>query len=179
MNLIFLTDFIIVTVNEDKLQNWSVWGFLLRYLILVKIWEWLKLLKSNPFIKKTFVNHVYIRISSFWLTFTVLKWLKTNLKISQFSGFLLRSKYAIQVKIWKWLKLLNGAGLRSFSHVSNFEPNQIPLPEQKSSNWLILKFVFIHCKTVKVSQNEQIRFQTWFTSVFLMNRTELRSFSHY
>ena len=24
-------------------------------------------------------------------------------------------------------------------------------------NWLILKFVFIHCKTAKVSQNDQIR----------------------
>ena len=24
-------------------------------------------------------------------------------------------------------------------------------------NWLILEFFFIHCKTVKVSQNDQIR----------------------
>ena len=30
-----------------------------------------------------------------------------NIKISQFLRFLLRSEYAIQVKIWKWLKLLN------------------------------------------------------------------------
>ena len=74
--------------------------------ILVKIWKWLKLLKSLPFIKKTLVNHVYIRIRSSWLTFTVLQWMKTNFKISQFSRFLLRSMWSIQVKISKWLKLL-------------------------------------------------------------------------
>ena len=56
---------------------------------------------------KTLVNHVYIRIWSSWLTFTVLQWMKTNIKISQFSRFLLRSEYASQVRISKWLKLLN------------------------------------------------------------------------
>ena len=83
--------------------------FLLRsdYAIQVKIWKWLKLLNSVPFIKKPLVNQVYIRISSFSLTFTVLKWMKKNSKNSEFSSFLLRSRYAIQVKIWKWLKLLN------------------------------------------------------------------------
>ena len=30
-----------------------------------------------------------------------------------------------------------------------------------------------------VSQEDQIRISTWFTSVFFMNRTELRSFSHF
>ena len=81
--------------------------FLLRYAIQVKIWKWLKLLNSVPFIKKPLVNQVYIRIWSFWLTFTVLQWMKKNSKNSQFSSFLLRSGYAILVKIWKWLKLLN------------------------------------------------------------------------
>ena len=83
--------------------------FLLRseYPIQVKIWKWLKLLNSVPFIKKPLVNQVYIRIWSFWLTFTVLQWMKKQSKNSQFSSFLLRSEYAIQVKIWKWLKLLN------------------------------------------------------------------------
>ena len=83
--------------------------FLLRseYPIHVKIWKWLKLLNSVPFIKKPLVNQVYIRIWSFWLTFTVLQWMKKNSKNSQFSSFLLRSGYAIYVKIWKWLKLLN------------------------------------------------------------------------
>ena len=83
--------------------------FLLRseYSILVKIWKWLKLLNSVPFIKKRFLNHVYIRIWSSWLTFTVSQGMKANIKLSQFSRFLIRSEYPIQVKIWKWLKLLN------------------------------------------------------------------------
>ena len=83
--------------------------FLVRsvYVIQGKIWKSLKLLNSLPFIKKTLVKHVYIRIGSSWLTFTALQWMKTNFKISQFSIFLLRSEYEIQDKIWKWLKLLN------------------------------------------------------------------------
>ena len=32
---------------------------------------------------------------------------------------------------------------------------------------------------MKVSQNDQIQMLTWFTSGFLMNGTELRSFSHF
>ena len=115
-------------VNQVYIRIWSFWltftvlqwmkknsknsqfsSFLLRseYAILVKIWKWLKLLNSYPFIKKRLVNHVYIRIWSSWLTFTVSQGMKANIKISQFSRFLLRSEYAIQVKIWKWLKLLN------------------------------------------------------------------------
>ena len=83
--------------------------FLLRseYVIQVKIWKWLKLLNPVPFINKRLLNHVYIRIRSSWLTFTVSQGMKANIKISQFSRFLLRSEYAIQVKIWKWLKRLN------------------------------------------------------------------------
>ena len=83
--------------------------FLLRseYPIQVIIRKWLKLLNSVPFIKKPLVNQVYIRIWSFWLTFTLLQWMKKNSKNSQFSNFLLRSVYAIQVKILKWLNLLN------------------------------------------------------------------------
>ena len=76
-------------------------------MILVKIWKWLKLLNSVPFIKKRLLNHVYIRIWSSWLTFTVSQGMKANIKISQFSRFLLRFEYAIQDKSWKWLKLLN------------------------------------------------------------------------
>ena len=76
-------------------------------MILVKIRRWLKLLNSVPFIKKTIVNLVCIRICSLSLTFGDLQWMKKNSKISQFSSFLLRSKYSIFVKLWKWLKLLN------------------------------------------------------------------------
>ena len=32
---------------------------------------------------------------------------------------------------------------------------------------------------MKVSENDQIQMQTWFTSGFLMNGIELRSFSHF
>ena len=115
-------------LNHVYIQIWSSWltftvlqwmkrnsknsqfsSFLLRsgYAILIKIWKWLKLLNSVPFIKKRLLNHVYIRIWSSWLTFTVSQGMKANIKISQFSRFLLRSEYPIQVKIWKWLKLLN------------------------------------------------------------------------
>ena len=115
-------------VNQVYIRIWSFWltftvlqwikknsknnqfsSFLLRsgYAILVKIWKWLNLLNSVPFIKKRLLNHVYIRIWSSWLTFTVLQWMKKNSKNGQFSSFLLRSGYAILVKIWKWLKLLN------------------------------------------------------------------------
>ena len=115
-------------VNEVYIRLWSFWltfsvlqwlrrnskisqfsSFLLRSgnAIQVKIWKWIKLLKSVPFIKKTLVNHVYIPIWSSWLTFTVSHWMKTNIRISQFSRFLLTSEYAIQVKIWKRRKFLN------------------------------------------------------------------------
>ena len=106
MNLIILTDFHSFPVNDDKLQNYSIWRFLLRsrHAIQVKIWKWVKLLNSVPFIKKTLEKQDYIR---FWLTFTDLQWKEKSSKISQFSSFLVRSRYAILVKIWKWLKVLN------------------------------------------------------------------------
>ena len=90
-------------------KNSQFSSFLLRsgYAIYVKIWKWLKLLNSIPFIKKWLLNHVYIRIWSSSLTLTVSHWMKANIKISQFSRFLLRSEYPNQVKIWKSLKLLN------------------------------------------------------------------------
>ena len=100
------------TVSQRMKANMKISQFskfLLRseYVIQVKIWKWLKLLNSVPFIKKPLVNQVYIRIWSFWLTFTVLQWMKKNSKNSHISSFLLRSGYTILVKIWKWLKLLN------------------------------------------------------------------------
>ena len=90
-----------------KISQFSSFPLRSGYAISVKIWKWLKLLNSVPFIKKRLRNHFYIRIWSSWLTFTVSQGMKANIKISQFSRFLLRSEYAIQVTIWKWLKLLN------------------------------------------------------------------------
>ena len=107
--MIIFTDFHSFRVNEDKVQNKSIWRFLLgcRYAILIKISKWIKLLNSVPITQETLVNHVHIRIWSSWLTFTVSQWMKTNFKISQFSKFPLRSGYAILIKISKWIKLLN------------------------------------------------------------------------
>ena len=120
--------------------------FLLRsgYAILVKIWKWLKLLNSVSFIKKTLVNQVSIRISSFWLTFTVLQWMKINFKISQFSGFLLRSEDPIQVKIWKCLKILN-----SFPFIKKTLLNHVYIPIWLS--WLtftVLKWMKTNFKII-------------------------------
>ena len=105
----FWLTFIVLQWMKKNSKNSQFSSFLLRSgcAILVKIWKWLKLLNSVPFIKKQLLNYVYIRIWSSWLTFTVSQGMKANIKISQFSRFLLRSEYAIQVKIWKWLKLLN------------------------------------------------------------------------
>ena len=105
----FWLTFTVLQWMNKNYKNSQFSSLLLRsgYAVLVKIWKWLKLLNSYPFIKKRLVNHVYIRIWSSWLTFTVSQGMKANIKISQFSRFLLRSEYPIQVKIWKWLKLLN------------------------------------------------------------------------
>ena len=142
-----MTDFHSFTVNEDKLQNQSIWRFLLwsGYVILVKIGKWLKLLYSVPFIKKTLLNQVYIRIWSFWLTFTVLQWMKKNSKIGQFSRFLLRSDYAIQVKIWKWLKLLN-----SVPFINKTLVNQVYI--RNWSFWLTSSVLPSMSKNSKISQ---------------------------
>ena len=69
--------------------------------------------------------------------------------------------------------------LKSFGQFQVFTKTAYPDLSRNLENWLILKFVFIHCKTVKVSQNDQIWFQTWFTRVSLMNGTELRISSHF
>ena len=105
----FWLTFTVLHWMKKNSRNSQLSSFLLNsgYAILVKIWKWLKLLNSVPFIKKRLLNHVYIRIWSSSLTFTVSQGMKANIKISQFSRFLLRSEYPIQVKIWKWLKLLN------------------------------------------------------------------------
>ena len=75
--------------------------------------------------------------------------------------------------------LMNGIELRSFSHFQILTKIAYHYLSRKLENWLFLEFFFIHCKTVKVSQNDQIQMQTWFRSGFLMNGTELRSFSHF
>ena len=105
----FLLTFTVLQVMKKNVKISQLSTFPLRSEYVIQVWisKWLKLLNSVPFIKKTLVNHLYIWIWSIWLTFTVLQLMKTNFKISQFSTFLLRCEYAIKVKNWKWVKLLN------------------------------------------------------------------------
>ena len=74
---------------------------------------------------------------------------------------------------------MNFTELRSFSHFQMLTYIAYPDLSRKLENWPFLEFFFIHCKTVTVSQNDQIRMETLFTGGFLMNGTELRSFSHF
>ena len=92
--------------KNSKNSQFSSFPLRSGYAILVKIWKWLKLLNSVPFIKKRLLNYDYIRIWSSWLIFTVSQGMKANIKISQFSRFLLRCEYPIHVKILKMIKLL-------------------------------------------------------------------------
>ena len=52
---------------------------------------------------------------------------------------------------------MNGKELRSFSQYQILTKIAYPYISRNLENWLILKFVFIHCKAVKVSQNDQIQ----------------------
>ena len=89
-----------------KISQFSRFLLKSEYAIQVKIWKWLKLLNFFQFMKKTLVNHLYISIWSFWLTFTALQWMKTNFKIIQLEDYCLSLGMRF-FKIWKWLKLLN------------------------------------------------------------------------
>ena len=163
-------------MNHAYIQIWSSWltftvlqwmktnlkisqfsRFLVRsiYVIQVKIWKWLKLLNSVLFINKTLVNQVYIRIWSFWLTFTVLQWMKKNSKMSQFSRFLLRSGYAIQVKIRKWLKLLN-----SFPFIKETLVNQVCI--RIWSFWMTFTVLQWMKKNSKMGQYSRFLLRSWY-----------------
>ena len=102
-----------------------------------EIWKWLKILNSVPFIKKTFVTHVYIRIRSPWLTFRVLQWTKTNFKISQFWRFLLRSDMRFWTKFendQNFLILLNSSR-RHMQIMFTFEFDYFDWFSQLYSEW--------------------------------------------
>ena len=55
---------------------------------------------------------------------------------------------------------MNGKELRSFTHCQVLTKIAYSDLSRKLENRLILEFFFIHCKTLKVSQNNQIRMQT-------------------
>ena len=52
---------------------------------------------------------------------------------------------------------MNGTELRSISHFQILSKITYPDLSRNLENRLIFKFVFIQCKTVKVSQDDQIR----------------------
>ena len=68
---------------------------------------------------------------------------------------------------------MNGTELRSFSHFQILTKIAYPDLSRKLENWLFLEFFFIHCKSVKVSQNDQIRmlecYMDWFLSLICKN----------
>ena len=100
-------------------------------MVFVKIWKWLKLLNSVPFMKKTLVNHVYIGIWSSWLTFTFLQWMNTNFKISQII-------FTVQFDHFGWHSQLYCEWKKNFK-ISQFEDS--------GQNWKLTKtssFCSIH-----------------------------------
>ena len=52
---------------------------------------------------------------------------------------------------------MNSTELRSFSHFQTLTKIAFLGYSRNLENSLILRFVFIHCETVKVSQNDQIQ----------------------
>ena len=52
---------------------------------------------------------------------------------------------------------MNGTEFRTFSHFHILTKIAYSDLSRNLENRLILKFVFIHCKAVKVSQNDQIQ----------------------
>ena len=128
-----------------KISQFSRFPLKSEYPIQVKIWKWLKLLNSVPFLKKPVVNLVCIWIWSFWLTFTVLQGMNKNSKNSQFSSFLLWTGYAILVKIWKWLKLLN-----SVPFIKKWLVNQVYI--RIWSSWLTFTVSQGMKANIKISQ---------------------------
>ena len=87
-----------------------------------------------------------------------------------------------QIQMQTWFTsvfLMYGTELRSLSHFSILTWIAYSDLSRNLENCLFLEFFFIHCKTLKVSQNDQIQMRTSFTRGFLMNGTELRSFSYF
>ena len=110
--------------------------------------------------------------SSNWLIWKFVKFHFKAVKVSQND----------QIRMQTWFTsvfIMNGAELRNFRHFQVLTWIAYSDLSRNLENWRILEFLFIHCETVNVSRNDQIQMQTWFTSVFLINETELRSFSHF
>ena len=161
---------------------------------MVKICKWWKLYNSVPLINRTLVNHIYIRIWSFWLTYTVLLWMKKNCRISQFASFLLRSLYVIYVKICKWLKLLNSVpfikktlvnhlylNLIIFTDFQSYTVNGDKLQNQSIWRFLIRSVyaIFVQiCKRLKTYNSVPFIKKTLFESCLHSNLIILTDFDY-
>ena len=64
--------------------------------------------------------------------------------------------------------------LRNFSHFQILTKIAYPDLSRKLENWLFLEFFFIHCKTVKVSQNDQIQNPNLIYKWFLDERYRIK-----
>ena len=81
MNLIILTDFHSFTVSEDKLQNSSIWRFLIKsgFAILVKIWKWLNFLILFHLSRKQLYIMLTFEFDHFdWHSKLYIEWRQTS-----------------------------------------------------------------------------------------------------
>ena len=93
--------------------------------------------------------------------FTILQWIKRNFKISKFSRFLLRSECVIQVKIWKWLKLLHSVPFSKKTLV-----NHVYIV--RKSSWLT--FTVLQWMNTANPSKLVLREKTCFKKIFLILR---------
>ena len=175
-----------------KLGNWVFLEFFFIHCKTVKVSQNDQIQMQTWFTSGFLMNFTEIRSFSHfqiltWIAYSDLSRKSWKLTIFRVFSFIpcktVKVSQNDQIRICKhWFTsgfLMNGTELRSFSHFQILTKIAYPDLRRKLENWLFLEFFFIHCKTVKVSQNDQIQMQTWFTSGFLMNGTELRSFSHF
>ena len=71
---------------------------------------------------------------------------------------------------------MNRKELRNFSHFQILTKITHPDLSRNLENSPILKFVFIHCETVKVSQNDRIRMQNIIYKCFLDESNRIKKF---
>ena len=173
-----------------KLENWLFLEFFFIHCKTVKVSQNDQIQMQTSFTSGFLMNGTELRSFSH---FQILTWiaysdLSRNLEnwLSLMFAFIpcetVKVSQDHQIRISTWFRsrfLMNGTELRSFSHFQILNKIAYQNLSRQLENWLFLEFFFIHCKTVKVSQNDQIQMQTSFTSGFLMNGTELRSFSHF
>ena len=87
----------------------------------------------------------------------IFKLINYQLCLHSLSNSLSQSKQSNSIETWfTSVFLMKGTELRSFSHFQIFTKITYPDFSRNLENWPILKFLFFHCKTVKISQNEQI-----------------------